>query len=61
MDTERQDKLDAKYSAVFNPAAFIGVKKEDFKKQYKGKIPFDLNYAWDWIVKNRGSNSKKSD
>ncbi len=47
-----------KYSKMLNPLAFIGVKKDEFKKQYKGKVPFDLNDAWDWIVKNRGSKQK---
>ncbi len=47
--------LEAKYKVLFNPSAFVGVKKEDFKKQYKGKIPFDLDTIWKWIVKNRGS------
>lgn len=50
-----------KYSKILNPKAFVGVKKDEFKKQYKGKLPFDLDAAWDWICKNRGSKPKVKD
>ena len=41
------------YSKMLNPLAFVGINKEEFKKQYKGKLPFDLDSVWKWIVKNR--------
>lgn len=47
-----------KFAKVLNPIAFVGVNKEDFKKQFKGKLPFDLNDAWSWIVKNRPKAKK---
>ncbi len=54
--------LDEKYIKVLNPKAFIDVSKEDFKAEYRGKLAFDLNDAWNWIKSNRGSkpNFKKS-
>ena len=51
-------KKEAEYAKVFNPKAFIGVKKEEFKKQYKGKITFDIDAVWKWITDNRGSKPK---
>ena len=53
--------LESKYERILNPKAFIGVNKEDFKKQYRGKLPFDLNAAWDWIKANRVSKPKTKD
>jgi hypothetical protein len=49
-----------KYKKVFNPSAFVGVRKSEFKEQYKGKVPFDLNEVWDWISKNRPSKPKSN-
>jgi len=51
-------KQEEKYAEMLNPIAFVGVNKEDFKKQYKGKLPFELNAAWSWIVKNRPKAKK---
>ena len=48
-----------KYSEMFNPLAFVGVSKTEFKDQYKGKSPFDLDSVWHWISKNRSQKSKK--
>jgi len=48
-----------KYSEMFNPLAFVGVSKTEFKDQYKGKSPFDLDSVWHWISKNRPQKSKK--
>ena len=53
--------LEAKYAEMFNPKAFIDVNKTDFKEQYKGKIPFDLDSVWEWIKANRGSKPRKRD
>jgi len=50
--------LEEKYIKVFNPKAFLDVRKEDFISHYKGKLPFDLNGAWNWIKANRGSKPK---
>ncbi len=50
--------LESKYGKILNAKAFVGVNKEDFKKQYRGKLPFDLDAAWDWIKANRGSKPK---
>lgn len=50
--------LEDKYKDVFNPLAFVGVTKSEFKDQYKGKIPFDLDSVWNWITKNRPSKPK---
>ena len=50
--------LEEKFIKVLNPKAFIDVSKEDFIKQYKGKLPFDLVAAWNWIKANRGSKPK---
>lgn len=51
---ERQDaRIDAKFRKVLNPAAFVDMKKAEFKEQFAGKLPFDLNQAWDWIQKNK--------
>lgn len=48
-------KLDKKFRKVLNPdsSEFADINKSDFKDQFKGKLPFDLNQAWDWIVLNR--------
>ena len=50
-----------KFAQIINPKAFVGVKKDEFKRQFKGKLRFDLNEVWDWIVKNRGSKPKSED
>ncbi len=56
---EAQDaKVDAKFRAVLNPAGFVDMKKSEFKEEYKGKLPFDLDQAWDWIQKNKPKKSK---
>ena len=52
-------KQEEAFARVLNPIAFEGVLKEDFKAQYKGKLPFDLNDAWNWILKNRPKTIKK--
>ena len=51
-------KKEEGFAKILNPLAFTGVNKTDFKKQYKGKLPFDLDEAWDWIVENRKSSKK---
>ena len=52
--TEQQKAMeDAKYGKILNPKAFVGVTKDEFIKQHKGKLPFDLNGAWEWIKDNR--------
>jgi hypothetical protein len=35
----------------FNSEAFINISKEDFFAMHKGKVTFDLNEAWELIVK----------
>jgi hypothetical protein len=45
--------LELQYAKVLNPKAFVDVKKAEFKEQFKGRLPFDLNLAWVWITKNR--------
>ena len=50
---EQKAMENAKYGKVLNPAAFVGVTKDDFKTQFKGKLPFDLDGAWSWIKDNR--------
>jgi hypothetical protein len=50
--------LDTEYKKILNPKAFVNVNKTDFKEQYKGKIPFDLEDVWEWIKSNRGSKTK---
>lgn len=52
-------KKEEGFAKILNPLAFVGVNKTDFKKQYKGKLPFDLDEAWDWIVENRKPSKKK--
>lgn len=46
-------KKDALFAKSFNPKAFVGVKKDDFRKMYAGKVAHDLNDVWDWILENR--------
>ena len=41
------------YEKVLNPKFFKDYKKTQFKDEFKGKLPFDLNNAWEWILKNR--------
>ena len=48
---ERKLQKEARFAEVFNPAGFVDVKKEQFIKDHKGKVPFDLNEAWNWIQK----------
>ena len=45
--------LELQYAKVISPKNFKEWNKTDFKKEFKGKLPFDLNKAWDWIVANR--------
>ena len=48
------------YAKLLNPLAFVGVNKDEFKKQYKGKLPFDLDSVWKWIVKTRPKTKVKN-
>jgi len=48
-----QNALELQYEKVLNPSSFKDYKKTQFKEEFKGKLPFDLNGAWEWIVKNR--------
>ena len=41
-----------------DPEGFVGVKKDDFKKQFAGKIVgADINDVWDLVVKHRPKKS----
>jgi hypothetical protein len=54
--TEEQiEKLGVKFGKSLNPKSpqFIDMDLEGFKKVFSGKLPFDLDHAWQWIVKNR--------
>lgn len=55
LTTDQLAKLDKKFRKVLNPnsSEFSDINKSDFKSQFKGKLPFDLDQAWDWIVLNR--------
>lgn len=43
----------------FDPKGFVGVKKEDFVKQYAGKVKGDIGTVWSLIVKHRPTKSSK--
>ncbi len=49
------------FSNILDPLAFVGVKKEDFKNQYRGKLPYDLDEVWEWIKANRNPKNKKKE
>lgn len=53
----KEDKY-KEYAKVVNPIAFIGVKKDEFKKAYKGVLKFDLDDVWSYIVKHRPKQPK---
>ena len=52
---DQLSKLDARFKKVLNPESteFVDMNKTEFKEKFKGKLPFDLNQAWDWIVANK--------
>jgi len=52
---EQLEKLGVRFSKTLNPKStqFAEMDFEGFKKMFAGKLPFDLNHAWQWIVKNR--------
>ena len=52
---DQLSKLDARFKKVLNPKSteFVDMNKTEFKEKFKGKLPFDLNQAWDWVVANK--------
>ena len=52
---QKKEKLYKRFSKVINPKSptFKEMKKSEFKEQFKGKLPFDLNQAWDFIIDKR--------
>ncbi len=52
---DQLSKLDAKFRKSINPLspAFEEMTKDKFKDEFKGKLPFDLDQAWQWIVSKR--------
>jgi len=50
---ERKKKQEQQFAKILNPKAFKDMSKTEFKKQYKGKLPHDLDTVYAWIVRNR--------
>jgi hypothetical protein len=46
-------KQELEFAKLINPKAWKDSNKTEFKKQYKGKLPYDLETVWKWIDKNR--------
>lgn len=40
-----------------DPKGFVGVKKDEFKKMFAGKMKADIDEVWDLVSKNRPKNS----
>jgi hypothetical protein len=53
MSEVKKTKNELQFEKYLNPKAFVNVTKAEFMETYKGKLPFDVSQAWNWIVKNK--------